>query len=57
MIIHLSDLTNVDSLGFLAFTKVSVYLSCGFSTIVLPQTELLELGKERAAVGFNGTPA
>jgi hypothetical protein len=45
MMIHFSDIRNIDRAGGLAFPKVLVCLDCGFSEFRAPETVLRVLGK------------
>ena len=50
MMIHFSDIRNINYPGVLAFPKVSVCFDCGFSGFTTPETELRIPGKVSSAL-------
>jgi len=51
MIIHFSGRKNIDNPGVRAFSKLLVCLDCGFSRVIVPETELAILANGASASG------
>lgn len=55
--VHFPGIKNLDKPTVFVFPKILVCLDCGFTEFVIPETELLRLGKETPARGTTRSSA